>query len=100
MQRPHTNQYNSLIRAVGYARGGKAECIDECMHLLDEMEAFLTQAIGLDGLPVVIMVAQISSIDQLRLALPSYNELVRSYGLGAQTEAHISSLESQIIRSS
>ena len=69
-------------------------------ELLDEMEAFLTQAIGLDGLPVVIMVAQISSIDQLRLALPSYNELVRSYGLGAQTEAHISSLESQIIRSS
>lgn len=69
-------------------------------ELLDEMEAFLTQAVGLDGLPVVIMVAQISSIDQLRLALPSYNELVRSYGLGAQTEAHISSLESQIIRSS
>ena len=65
-------------------------------ELLDEMEAFLTQAVGLDGLPVVIMVAQISSIDQLRLALPSYNELVRSYGLGAQTEAHISSLESQL----
>lgn len=69
-------------------------------ELLDEMEAFLTQAVGLDGLPVVIMVAQISSIDQLRLALPSYNELVRSYGLGAQTEAHISSLESQLVRCS
>ena len=68
--------------------------------LQDEMEAFLTQAIGLDGLPVVIMVAQISSIEQLRLALPSYNELMRSYGLGAQTEAHISSLESQLARRS
>lgn len=66
--------------------------------LLDEMEAFLSQAIGLDGLPVVIMVAQINSIEQLRLALPSYNELMRSYGLGAQTEAHISSLESQLAR--
>ena len=68
--------------------------------LLDEMEAFLSQAIGLDGLPVVIMVAQISSIEQLRLALPSYNELMRSYDLGAQTEAHISSLESQLARRS
>ena len=67
-------------------------------ELLAEMEAFLSQAIGLDGLPVAIMVAQISSIEQLRLALPSYIELMRSYGLGAQTEAHISSLESQLAR--
>ncbi len=67
-------------------------------ELLAEMEAFLSQAIGLDGLPVAIMVAQISSIKQLRLALPSYIELMRSYGLGAQTEAHISSLESQLAR--
>ena len=67
-------------------------------ELLAEMEAFLSQAIGLDGLPVAIMVAQISSIGQLRLALPSYIELMRSYGLGAQTEAHISSLESQLAR--
>ncbi len=69
-------------------------------ELLAEMEAFLSQAIGLDGLPVAIMVAQISSIEQLRLALPSYIELMRSYGLGAQTEAHISSLESQLARCS
>jgi hypothetical protein len=64
--------------------------------LLAKMEAFLSQAIGLDGLPVAIMVAQISSIEQLRLELPSYSQLLRSYGLGAQTEAHINSLETQL----
>jgi hypothetical protein len=64
--------------------------------LLAEMEAFLSKAVGLDGLPVAIMVAQISSIEQLRLELPSYSELLRSYGLGAQTEAHITSLETQL----
>ena len=67
-------------------------------RLQTEMEAFVSQAVGLDGLPVVIMVAQISSINQLRLALPSYKELMRSYGLGMQTEAHISSIESQLAR--
>lgn len=66
--------------------------------LLADMEAFLSQAVGLDGLPVAIMVAQISSLEQLRLELPSYCELLRSYGLGAQTEAHITSLETQLAR--
>jgi hypothetical protein len=66
--------------------------------LLAEMEAFLSQAVGLDGLPVAIMVAQISSIEQLRLEVPSYSELMRSYGLGAPTEAHIASLETQLAR--
>ena len=66
--------------------------------LLAEMEAFLSEAIGLDGLPVAIMVAQISSIEQLRLEVPSYCELMRSYGLGAPTEAHIASLETQLAR--
>jgi hypothetical protein len=67
-------------------------------HLLADMEAFLSQAVGLDGLPVAIMVAQISSIEQLRQELPSYSELLRSYDLGAQTEAHISSIEAQLAR--
>lgn len=69
-------------------------------ELLAEMEAFLSQAIGLDGLPVAIMVGQISSIEQLRLELPSYSELMRSYGLGAQTEAHLIRLELQLARCS
>lgn len=69
-------------------------------QLQTEMEAFLSQAVGLEGLPVAIMVAQISSINQLRLELPSYKELMRSYGLGVQTEAHISSIESQLARCS
>jgi hypothetical protein len=64
--------------------------------LLADMEAFLSKAVGLEGLPVAIMVAQISSIEQLRLELPSYSELLRSYGLGAQTEAHIARLETQL----
>jgi hypothetical protein len=68
--------------------------------LLADMEAFLSQAVGLDGVPVAIMVAQISSIEQLRLELPSYGELLRSYGLGAPTEAHISGLETQLARRS
>ena len=66
--------------------------------LLAEMEAFLSQAIGLDGLPVAIMVAQISSIAQLRQEMPAYCELMRSYGLGAPTEAHITSLKTQLAR--
>ena len=68
--------------------------------LLAEMEAFLSQAVGLDGLPVAIMVAQISSIEQLRLEVPSYSALMRSYGLGAPAEAHIASLETQLARGS
>lgn len=66
--------------------------------LLAEMETFLSQAVGLDGLPVAIMVAQISSVEQLRRELPSYSELMRTYGLGAPTEAHIASLELQLVR--
>ena len=68
--------------------------------LLAEMEAFLSQAVGMDGLPVAIMVAQISSIAQLRQEMPSYSELMRSYGLGAITEAHLAGLEAQLARCS
>ena len=75
-----------------------AEAAIRLEDLLAEMEAFLSEAIGLDGLPVAIMVAQISSIEQLRLEVPSYCELMRSYGLGAPTEAHIASLETQLAR--
>lgn len=68
--------------------------------LLADMEAFLSQAVGMDGLPVAIMVAQISSIAQLRREMPSYSELMRSYGLGATTEAHLAGLKTQLARSS
>jgi hypothetical protein len=73
-----------------------AGATDRLENLLADMEAFLSRAVGLDGLPVAIMVAQISSIEQLRLELPSYSELLRSYGLGAQAEAHITRLEMQL----
>lgn len=68
--------------------------------LLAEMEAFLSASVGLDGLPVAIMVAQITSFDQLRSELAAYSELMRSYGLGAPTEAHLSSLQAQLARCS
>ena len=79
------------------AQGGAGVRLED---VLADMEAFLSQAVGMDGLPVAIMVAQISSIEQLRLEMPSYSELMRSYGLGAPTEAHLAGLEAQLARCS
>ena len=79
------------------AQGGAGVRLED---LLADMEAFLSQAVGMDGLPVAIMVAQISSIEQLRLEMPSYSELMRSYGLGAPAEAHLAGLEAQLARCS
>jgi hypothetical protein len=95
------NQAAATVTAPKHSPGpAVAGATTALEDLLADMEAFLSQAVGLDGLPVAIMVAQISSIEQLRLELPSYGELLRSYGLGAPTEAHISSLETQLARCS
>ena len=48
--------------------------------LLNEMQAYLSQAAGMEGLPVAVMLEQITSLAQLRAELPSYGELVSSYG--------------------
>lgn len=91
------NQAAATVTAPRHSpRPAVAGATTRLEDLLADMEAFLSQAVGLDGLPVAIMVAQISSIEQLRLELPSYSELLRSYGLGAQTEAHLTSLETQL----
>jgi hypothetical protein len=93
------NKAASEVDATPYAQLPVAtRALTELENLRSEMEAFLSQAVGLDGLPVVIMVAQINSLEQLRLELPSYKELVRSYGLGVPTETHINSLETQLAR--
>ena len=36
-QRPHTHQYNSLIRAEGYAEDKQEGRLQTCFALLDEM---------------------------------------------------------------
>ena len=51
--------------------------------LLNEMQAFLSQAAGMEGLPVALMLEQITSLAQLRQELPAYGELVTSYGVDA-----------------
>ena len=49
-------------------------------NLLAFMQAYLSEVAGLEGLPVALMLEQITSLAQLRRELPSYAELVGSYG--------------------
>lgn len=58
--------------------------------LLAHMQAYLSQAAGMEGLPVALMLEQITSLAQLRRELPSYAELVTSYG--GNPEAHLKTL--------
>lgn len=58
--------------------------------LLHHMQAYLSDAAGMEGLPVAMMLEQIKSLAQLRQELPSYAALVTSYGGSAA--AHIASL--------
>lgn len=62
--------------------------------LLAQMQAYLSQAIGMEGLPVALMLEQITSLAQLRQELPSYQALLASYG--ASPAAHIQSLTQQL----
>lgn len=62
--------------------------------LLTQMQAYLSQAVGMEGLPVALMLEQITSLAQLRQELPSYQALLASYG--ASPAAHIQSLTQQL----
>ena len=53
-------------------------------ELLAEMERFLSRAAGLDGLPIALMLEQITSLSLLRRELPSYLQLIQSYGVDAE----------------
>lgn len=48
--------------------------------LLNEMQGFLSQTAGMEGLPVAVMLEQITSLTQLRSELSAYSDLVTSYG--------------------
>lgn len=58
---------------------------------LADMQAYLSRAVGLEGLPVALMLEQITSLGQLRQELPSYEALLVSYG--GDPAAHIHSLK-------
>ena len=59
-------------------------------NLLAHMQAYLSHAAGMEGLPVALMLEQITSLAQLRRELPSYAELVMSYG--GSPQAHLKTL--------
>ena len=59
-------------------------------NLLAHMQAYLSDVAGMEGLPVALMLEQITSLSQLRKELPSYTELVASYG--GNPTAHINTL--------
>lgn len=59
-------------------------------NLLATMQAYLSDAAGMEGLPVALMLEQITSLAQLRGELPSYASLVASYG--GDWAGHISTL--------
>ena len=59
-------------------------------NLLAHMQTYLSDVAGMEGLPVVLMLEQITSLAQLRNELPSYAELVASYG--GNPTAHIKTL--------
>jgi hypothetical protein len=58
--------------------------------LLREMERFLSRSAGAEALPVILMLEQIQTIDQLRGELAAYIELVQRYGPDA--DLHIERL--------
>lgn len=78
-QRPH----DSAPGVVAMAASASAPTLQD---LLREMESFLSRAAGLEGLPIALMLGQITSLARLRQELPSYQQLIQSYGIDA--EAH------------
>ena len=59
-------------------------------NLLARMQAYVSDVAGMEGLPVALMLEQITSLAQLRKELPSYTDLVASYG--GNPTAHINTL--------
>ena len=59
-------------------------------NMLALMQAYLSDVAGMEGLPIALMLEQITSLAQLRRELPSYAELVASFK--GDCTAHIKTL--------
>lgn len=79
-QRPH----DMALGAVAMAASVGVPTLTELLH---EMEGFLSRAAGLEALPIALMLGQITSLAQLRQELPSYRQLIQSYGLDAEVHS-------------
>ena len=77
-------------RAPASSRTAEPPAQPALANLLAHMQAYLSHAAGMEGLPVALMLEQITSLAQLRRELPSYAELVMSYG--GSPEAHLKTL--------
>lgn len=79
------------VPAAKWPHAGAGRCVDApasvstptLQDLLREMEGFLSRSAGLEGLPVALMLEQITNLAQLRRELPSYRQLIQSYGVDA-----------------
>ena len=81
---------NHTARAPASSRTAEPPAQPALANLLAHMQAYLSHAAGMEGLPVALMLEQITSLAQLRRELPSYAELVMSYG--GSPEAHLKTL--------
>ena len=77
-------------RAPASSRTAEPPAQPALANLLAHMQAYLSHAAGMEGLPVALMLEQITSLAQLRRELPSYAELVMSYG--GSPQAHLKTL--------
>ena len=68
-------------RPVAMAESASSQTLQDVLAF---MEGFLSRAAGLDALPIALMLAQITSLTQLRRELPSYRQLIQSYGVDAE----------------
>lgn len=62
--------------------------------VIAEISSFLAAAVGMDGLPVALLIEQIGSIDQMRRELPGYAQMLASYGVEAG--AHLERIETML----
>lgn len=74
---------NPLVVKASAVVAGKVALPD----IVREMEQFLSQSAGLDALPITLVLEQIKSLDQLYAELPSYLELIKTYGTAAEAHA-------------
>lgn len=93
-ERPHVqgtlDNRRSMASAQASAFTDTAVSSSALTSLLAHMQAYLSHVAGMEGLPVALMLEQITSLAQLRQELPSYAELVTSYG--GNPEAHLKTL--------
>ena len=70
----------SPTRTVAFVPKAASPLQANLASILAFMQAYLSEVAGLEGLPVALMLEQITSLAQLRRELSSYAELVGSYG--------------------